>query len=388
MAKTVSFLFLNEVLVPVSCIFAALLQGVKLRSQTFKSSYIKLLVLLLDIFYMLISRSILISSASNGDKAKASLGILIIIGLVYLLIATAYTFRNIIKKDNCAKGSCLVDIVHLIGGLVYFVGDNYPTLIRDYGTELGCGTECLNSVVASEPVLLGVAVVFYRVIPFCITKYYQSRLAKGKQDTEVAVQLEPEWVLGAESLTLLVEFDSWFTVVGMSPASRLSGNTTCLSDAYTGATWVFWVFFLLMYMFIVHYVLHIQYDFKLIKNINLIMSCLALNFSNAALWCSFGFYLLADNALPLRCTGTFKDDSHGENVARIVMLVIVMITVGTAAALLAVYRCLPRHRQEKLLPAAFYQRLLRNPDDVSEASDEKHSSELYHPFENKAGDHA
>ena len=296
-----------------------------------------------------------------------------------MVLATIYTFRNI-KKNNCAKGTCLVDIVHLIGGLVYFVGDNYPTLIRDYGTELGCGTECLNSVVASEPVLLGVAVVFYRVIPFCINKYYQSRLAK-KQDTEVAVQLEPEWILGAESLTLLVEFDSWFTIVGAPPASGLLGNTTCLSDGYTGATWVFWVFFLLMYMFIVHYVLHIQYDFKLL-NINL--SCLASNFGTFALWCSFGLYLLSDNPLPLGCTGTFKDDFYGQNVARIVMLVFVMITVTTAAALLLVYRCLPRHKQVKLLPAALYQHLHGNRDDVPEAPDEDELPEL--PLENKASD--
>ena len=341
--------------------------------ETFKSSYIKLLVLLLDILYTLISQSILISSASNEGKARASLAIFIIIGIVYLLIATAYTFRNIFKKDNCAKGTCLIDIVHLIGGLVYFVGDNYPTLIRDYGTELGCGAECLNSVFASKSVLLGVAVVFYRVIPFCINKYYQSRLVK-KQDTEDTVQLEPEWVLGAESLTLLVEFDSWFTVVGTSPASALSGNMTCLSDGYTGATWGFWVFFLLTYMLIVHYVLHIRYDFKqLIMNINL--SCLGLNCSNFPLWCSFGLYLLADNALPLGCTGIFKDDSHGENIARIVMLVFVMIIVGTAAVLLLVYRCLPRHRQQKL-PAAFYQHLLRNPDDVPKAPVEKLSELL------------
>ena len=351
--------------------FTAPLQGIKLRSETFKSGYIKLLVLLLDIIYMLVSRSIFICSGSNKDKAIRSLAAFITIGVLYLLVATIYTFRNIFKKDNCAKctWACLVDIVHLIGGLVYFVGDNYPTLIRDYGIELECGAECMNSVVASEPVLLGVAVVFYRLIPFCITKYHQSRLAK-KQDAEVAVQLEPEWVLGAESLTLLVEFDSWFTVVGMSPASGLSENTTCPSEAYTCGTWAFWVIFLLMYMLIVHYVLHVH-DFKLIKNIN--FNCLALNFTNFFLWFSFGLYLLADNDLPLGCTGIFKDDSYGENVARIVMLVLVTIIVSSAAGLLGVYHCVPR----QLLPAAFYQRLLRNPDDVPEAPIENHSELAY-----------
>ena len=335
-----------------------------LRPQTFKSSYIKLIVLLLDIIHTLISRFISVSSLPNAEKAKASLAIFIIIGIVYIVTATVYSFRNI-RKDCSRASTWLVDLVHVLGGLVYYVGDNYPPMIREYGAELGCsGTQCLESVAASESVLLGMAVVFYRLIPFCISKYYKSRLAKHDKDTEIAVQLEPEWVLAAESLTLLMEFDTWFTVVGMAPISLspLSNSTQCLSDAYTGATWGFWVFFLAMYMFVTHFVLHIQYEMKYLCKPS--VSCVSSSISTIALWIALGLYLLSDNFLPLGCTGALKDNSYGDSVARIVMLVIVLVVVSTATVLLLVYRCLPRDKQEKLLPAPLYQHLHPEPDEL------------------------
>ena len=316
------------------------------------------MVLLLSIFYMLISRIIHILQLgffSNGAKEIVSLAIVIFIGLIYLAAATIYTFR---KNNSCR--CTWVDIAHLVGGIAYFVGNNCTTLISDYRTEFGCGEECLNSVIFSESVLLGVA----GVIPFCIKEYQsRARLPKEKQDSEVT---EPEWVLGVESLTLLVEFDSWFTVVGTSSESKLSGNMTCLPDRYTGVTWGFWGFFLLMYMILVYYTLRIQYyDCKLIMNIKLILNWLALWFINFVLCISFGLYLLADNALPLECTGKFKDayDSYSENIARIFMLIIVLITVGTAAGLLTVYRHFPEWR----LAVALNKRFCLNPDDDPEA---------------------
>ena len=331
-----------------------------LRPQTFKSSYIKLIVLLLDIIHTLISRFISISTLPNSEKAKASLAIFIIIGIVYIVTASIYSFRNI-RKDCSRASAWLVDLVHVLGGVVYYVGDNYPPMIREYGPELGCnGAQCFESVAASESVLLGMAVVFYRLIPFCIAKYYKSRLAKPDKNTEVEVQLEPEWVLAAESLTLLVEFDTWFTVVGMPPLSFASNSTLCFSDPYTGAAWGFWVFFLAMYIFVTHFVLHVQYELKYLCKLS--VSCVSTSISTVALWMALGLYLLSDNFLPLGCTGALKGNSYGDSVARIVMLIIVLIVVSAATVLLLVYRCLPRDTQEKLLPDPLYQHLHSSPD--------------------------
>ena len=312
------------------------------------------MVLLLDIVHTLISRSILISSLSSKEKAKASLAVFIIVGILYLIVSIIYTLRN--AKQNYSKGTWIVDIVHLLGGLVYFVGDNYPPLVRSYGSELGCGQACMDMVTASEPVLLGMAVVFYRLLPFCIGKYFRAKLAKKKKTTEIPVQFEPEWILAAESLTLLVEFDSWFTVVGTAPSfSTPVGNTTiCPTNAYTAATWAFWVFYVLMYMFILHFVLHIQYDLSMNANV----SCVTTNFGTIGLWGTLALYLLADNTLPLSCTGALNGREYEDSVTRVVMLVLVLIPVSLAIILLLVYRCLPKNRQE-----ALYKHLNVHSDD-------------------------
>ena len=88
------------------------------------------------------------------------------------------------------------------------MGRNFP------GTFFGCSTsERCNLPRIIQPILLGTVVVLYRFIPFFISKYYQFKLAKEHQTTEAKLQLVPEWILAAESLTLLVEFDALYTVI-------------------------------------------------------------------------------------------------------------------------------------------------------------------------------
>ena len=134
---------------------------------------------------------------------------LIIFGVLYLITAIAYILiRNVKKNCDCLKVIWFVDIAYFIGGILYYVGRNFP------GTFFGCSTsERCNLPRIIQPILLGTVVVLYRFIPFFISKYYQFKLAKEHQTTEAKLQLVPEWILAAESLTLLVEFDALYTVI-------------------------------------------------------------------------------------------------------------------------------------------------------------------------------
>ena len=66
--------------------------------------------------------------------------------------------------------------------------------------------------------------MIYRFIPFFISKYYQSNLAKEHQTTEAKLQLVPEWILAAESLTLLVEFEGVYSVMINSFGNNATGT--------------------------------------------------------------------------------------------------------------------------------------------------------------------
>ena len=206
----------------------------------------------------------------------ASIGSLIafaIFGVVYLITANAYILiRNVKKNCDCLKVIWLVDIAYFIGGILYYVGRNFPLLARFL---FQCDGSCQNSLQITQNFLLGTVVVLYRFVPFFISKYYQSKLAKEHQTTEAKLQLVPEWILAAESLTLLVEFDALYTVMinSFSAATTTTNPFRCVSGAQDIAAWVLWALFVLMYVFILYYTMNIQYC----GNCNVNCSCVTSN---------------------------------------------------------------------------------------------------------------
>ena len=238
------------------------------------------------------------------------------------------TIRNMRKDCKCLKVIWLVDIAYLIGGLSYHVGRNFDPVVV-------------------QTCLLGTAALIFRFIPFVISKYYQSNLAKEHQTTEAKLQLVPEWILAAESLTLLVDFDAWYTVMYNSFFSDIYlEQENILYNFYARfiGSWAVWAFLLLTYSFILYYTMNIHNN---CKNYNFHITCVASNLSAIVLLAAFGMHLLANKTILLY---------SGANtaVASIVMNVLVLIVVITAIVLLMVYRCMSKTRQEKLLPRALY----------------------------------
>ena len=305
--------------------------------------------------------------------------VLIVIGVVYLITAIVYILIRNVKKDcDCLKVIWLVDITYLMGGIMYYVGRNY----RLVNIFIICATieEC-DSYRTTQCFLLGTVFVFYRFIPFFISKYYQSNLAKEHQTTEAKLQLVPEWILAAESLTLLVEFDALYTVMINSFYTARScysaQDTAALGSlsAHVIAAWVLWAFFVLMYIFILYYTMNIQYCG--ICTIN--CSCVTSNYSVIVPLAAFGMYLLAHNFVPLGCSGA------NMFIVPIVLRFLVLIVVITSIVLLLVYRCLSKTRQEKLLPRALYQHLHPEPIQQNDlpletvgTNDDKQSQEVVH----------
>ena len=146
------------------------MQVVKIQPQTFKSSYIKLIVLLWSLIYSLLSTIFVIAIPAWGRAAYiASLTVFIIFGVVYLITAIAYILiRNVRKDCKCLKVVWLVDIAYAIGGILYYVGKNIPFSACSSYTY-----SCGQIILVTKSILLGTVVVLYRFIPFFISKYYR-----------------------------------------------------------------------------------------------------------------------------------------------------------------------------------------------------------------------
>ena len=311
------------------------IQVLKIQPQTFKSSYIKLIALLWGLVYSPVYVIIAITRVSGS----ATLGASIAFGVLYVITALAYILiRNVRKDCKCLKVVWLVDIAYFIGGILYYVGRNFQLPI-------------------AQSILLGMVVVLYRFIPFFISKYYQSNLAKEHQTTEAKLQLVPEWILAAESLTLLVDFDALYTV---TINSFFSSDIPCHSwDAKIIGSWLLWAVFVLIYTIILYYTMNIQYH----RNWNINKSCIISNHTAIILSAVFGIYLLGNSYTVVLI------DCSGPNtvIAFIVLIavnVLVLIVVITVIVLLMVYRCMSKTRQEKLLPHALYQHLHPEPDEM------------------------
>ena len=236
---------------------------------------------------------------------------------------------------------------------MYYVGKHLPILLLFYSLfeQFLCDESCRQRLQVIQPFLLGMVVVLYRFIPFFISKYYQSNLVKEHQTTEAKLQLVPEWILAAESLTLLVEFDALYIVMFRSFIQ--SSPSVCTSSVVMGA-WVLWALFVLLYTIVVYYTMNIQYY----RNCNVNISCVASNLGAIVALAAFGTYLLANDNIPLVCYVGLN-----VTIVIIVLKVLVLIAIITVIVLLLVYRCLSKIRQEKLLPRALYQHLHPEPDE-------------------------
>ena len=307
--------------------YSLFMQVLKIQPQTFKSSYIKLIALLWSLFLSLIL-------AMNMEtmplvKFIPYTTVYVIFGVVYLITAIIYiVVRNVRKDCKCLKAVWLVDIGYLVSGLLYYVGRNLDTEVL-------------------QPMLLGMVVLIHQLVRFFISKYYQSNLAKEHQTTEAKLQLVPEWILAAESLTLLVEFDALYSVIiNFEPSNRCSYNLPMIG------AWVTWNLLLLAYVAVLYYTINIQYCGKYDVN----KFCVSSNLGAIVLVAAFGMHLLANNNLPLVC---FQANPR---MTRTVMKALVLLVVISTIVLLLVFRCQPKTRQDKLLPRALYQHLHPEPE--------------------------
>ena len=270
----------------------------KIQPQVFKSSCIKLITLLWSLVYSLIF-TVFVGVIPKDSVYNASLGLIIGCGVVYLNIVIAYMLHNVRIDSNFLKVIWLSNIAYFVNGVLY---KKIPFFIGLTSNENQCATRsCLVPIQIAQYILLGMVVVLYRFIPSFISKYYQSNLAKEHQTTEAKLQLVPEWILAAESVTLLVEHNALFTIIVNSIESIVEAPTCSLSAQLIGF-WVSWASIILMYIFIICYAINSG-----MHKINCTSNFLAI-----LLLGGFGSFLIGNDFNPLLLC-YIKDSKYGHN---------------------------------------------------------------------------
>lgn len=315
---------------------------------------------------------------TNGSITKsAARGAFIAPLVLYIIIGFFYFCLGCIKQCyfdyNGAKVKwpwvyiivkCVVDFTVFVGGIAYFFGDNFQILLLGFYDQEK--TERLQEI---GPIILVVAVILYRIIPFMKTKLAdasenehvshseqvsEKKIVQGSdndtksnseeqdkgndkrenQGKEHKEQTEchdvPLMIVNSILLTtIIVEYDSWFTIASDGVNKALKSNTTniinreCsqfkgLSEAFL---WILYAISLITYLFFCEYQIIIWKNKKQAQKASVTQApessctCTISCTMSYILCCGIGvfhavllaLFLLADNELPIRCAGHFPN---------------------------------------------------------------------------------
>ena len=223
--------------------------------------------------------------AIQGDeRAEAIATIILSVALptVTYIILAILCFIYIVRNDS---QYWLQALAVMIGGLLYLVGDNLPPVIEEYGGQLNNCTEgsvCFQRVQAATFGLLVIAAIGY--FPTFIQRAVTHKSDdESKSKTPVSVKI---FALMAS----LTELDLVYTAI-----QRVS--STCPDNSTVISVWVYWAIYTAAFLLLL--ILSVNMQIKCKECFDTTCSCI----HSILIFICQASYLLADNMLPLACTG-------------------------------------------------------------------------------------
>lgn len=297
---------------------------------------LKLLVLTLDIVtssaLSIISNIEGSTEGVNGTSsvktgcAIASVVVLVFAARVYIAIIIVYyglKFNQLMNTQEL-KGTTKYKkvksflekygngIVIALGGLLYFFGDNFSPRIIKYAEELHCGQDCIYRIQTAGIIVLGLAIITY--LPVLI----DSSAPNTEQDNKI-----PGILLLVPKITNL---DLVYTGI-----ERVASQDC---EKVTVGSWIYWGIYIsfftatsLTQSYMSHKkkvpTLHMQYkrdteepdeQTTLLETQERTESTICAFIPGVFISLFAASFIMADNRLPLACTGSAKDDSYQSKV--------------------------------------------------------------------------
>ena len=248
--------------------------------------------------------SLVAPNGTHSGAAIASAVLFSIVGVVYI-VAIVVGFLLLwwkeskvkeLSKKNLARG-----IFVAIGGLFYYIGDNLPPLVEEYAEELGCSPNCVEGAQMAGIVMLVFATTTY--LPIAINAVFTHN-----KDENDKVDI-PARIAVFLLLAKITDLDLVYTSI-----ERIIPSTC--NETIVGGTWAYYIIYIVVFTGVTVYtVCSICKDTTSAEKIWVVI--------NALLICAFmACYILADNRLPLGCTGSLIDDRLARDGLKLALLVI------------------------------------------------------------------
>jgi len=265
---------------------------------------LKLVVLAMDILTSFVLTGIAYSKhtkesgSDTTNEAKASAGIFGAVGILYALFI-------IYCCCNQTQIKLLVsDLLIALGGLFYYIGDNLPPLIREYGDELDCDQECIDYFQILGIVVLGAATVTY--LPVLTEKEFKIKTTKEVH------------VVGLLLLTKTTHLDLVYTAIEIAASNKCNEKVTGGAWAYYAVYFI--AFFSLCFLYMWNYEREkTKQSTQCTRSLAILIAFLTTAFAAS--------YILADNMLPLACSGMAEADLYLQGIRLVLWGVTVILGV-------------------------------------------------------------
>ena len=240
------------------------------------------------------------------SQAIASVVLFSIVGLLYILSIAAWfvwlwckeTKVQILFRKNTARGISIA-----IGGLFYYIGDNLPPLVEEYAEELGCSSNCVEKTQMTGIVMLTIATTTY--LPIAINAIF----THNKDEVDFNEDKIPAHIAVFILLAKITDLDLVYTSI-----ERIIPRTC--DETIVGGTWAYYIIYLIVFIGVTLYtVLCICWGTTTAEKMLLVINFFLIFLFMAC-------YILADNRLPLGCTGSLVDDRLARDRLKVALLVL------------------------------------------------------------------
>ena len=169
------------------------------------ASTFKVLLINVDLLNLLLSTAVALSPRDSAYVFGATAILVLLVFLLYLIRKIVNECRN---NVGCDILSSVAYVSILVGGVLYYLGDNLPQLLQKFNLP----EEDMEVVRYTSAFTLVMAVILLRLMPFVVSKCEKARkkARKGKSKKDNGSDYAPH-KFGIVALGMVVEVDAIYT---------------------------------------------------------------------------------------------------------------------------------------------------------------------------------
>ena len=252
----------------------------------------------------------LVTPNETVSQAIASVVLFSVVGLLLYILSIVLCVVKLWRKKSKVQKLCKKNLARsifvAIGGLFYYIGDNLPPLLEEYAEELRCSPNCVEGAKVTGIVMLAIATTAY--LPITINAVFTNNKDEDDLDEDIPAHI---------AIFLLLAKVTDLDLVYTSIERIIPG--TC-DTTIVGGTWAYYAFYLVVFSVVTGYAVVCIFQSATFtkKRTRLVV--------NAVLICVFmACYILADNRLPLGCSGLFTGDRLARDIVKVVLFALTSI---------------------------------------------------------------